>query len=1069
MDGLSIATGALSLADVCWRVAKFLRDIPAAIHGIQKEIDALIVEVESMESVAKSVNEYLCDEPAAAGPSAANMENLRKNCRKSLETCEKIVKDLDSLVQKIRGSPKSRVSPLDALSKESRRRKHAADLQKLRGRLSLEKQNLHILLTGINLYNHRAPGAAFDHVSSGLHSQIDEFKRRIETLERQLQSSHEVHRDRDEDNATMADISQFQSSVKFVAAAMRAATPDKSFDTPQPVKSVYTGRASYMERLKDILLPSNSDQAVQKQQRFVIYGMGGSGKTQFCCKFAEANRKSFWGVFCIDASSHERIKQSYAKIANFGKVEPNHIAVMHWLSNWERRWLLLIDNADDAEMELDHYFPKGDRGNIIITTRNPGLRGHGNVGPKYFEFKGMEVGEASDLLLKVVEMKKPWSADVLSWATQITEKLGFLALAITVAGVAIRDGIYSLSTYLPSFNRYWEQIRRSPNPHPDTEYRKMFATFEMSYRKIEEESSVASKDAIRIFQMFAFFHFNNIPFDILQKAIVNGGIEKRAEENADQEALRGPLTWYQWYNYIRFYALDFIAATDPSPPSLPPFIQEDGESGILNERRVRYALSRLTQMSLIMKNPENDSFSMHPLIHLWARERPGMSTSNQALWSNIAAMTLAQSILLPPLGNSEEEELFRRDILPHIDHVRTCQEAIARTIRQNRKDFWSRLVQWLEIEPSLGRSQVIIYAKFSRVFAQTGRWKDAAELQQSVKEYTDRFLGLGHPATRRITLALAFTYWNQGKSDLAEDLQKEVLQACNSLGPDSHETLMTKDVLGQTRWQQGRYSEAREFQQDAVDGLLRLHGPKHEDTLSAMRSLGRTMAKFYEDEDLKEAQRLLRIAFDGMSEILGPKHLKTLDAREDLAMLDLLQEQNLSVAAETMQQVLDCRKDKLGKEHPYVLLAMANLARVKTALGEHSEAETLVRTGLEIADRNLGENHIGTLMGRTVLGIILTNESRFGEAEATLLQVMEKQRFLTSSRGDFHPDRLGTMIELCRCYKLQRKYDESICLCDEIIQGLQQISLKQHPLERKTEAEKQDLIERKRVAEGIEA
>ena len=352
------------------------------------------------------------------------------------------------------------------------------------------------------------------------------------------------------------------------------------------------------------------------------------------------------------------------------------------------------------------------------------------------------------------------------------------------------------------------------------------------------------------------------------------------------------------------------------------------------------------------------------------------------------------------------------------------------------------------------------------MFAQNGRWNDAEELQLSVKRYTDRVLGLSQPATRRITLALALTYWNQGRGDEAADLQDAVLQACiTSLGPSSHKTLMTMDLLGQTRWQQGRYSEARMLQEHAVDGLVKLKGLKHEDTLSAMGSLGRTIAKFY--ENLNEAKRLLKLALDGMIEILGPTHLKTLVVKEDLAMLALQMEEKFSMASEMMQQILDSRKGKLGKEHPYTLLAMVNLARVKTAMARHSQAELLVRSGLSIADRNLGENHIGTLMGRTVLGSILIRESRLAEAESTLLGVIDKQRHLSSYRGDFHPDRLGAMIELAWCFRLQGKLDESIRLCDETIEGLGKISLKEHPLEKKMKAHKRELIEMKRVEAGM--
>jgi tetratricopeptide (TPR) repeat protein len=336
------------------------------------------------------------------------------------------------------------------------------------------------------------------------------------------------------------------------------------------------------------------------------------------------------------------------------------------------------------------------------------------------------------------------------------------------------------------------------------------------------------------------------------------------------------------------------------------------------------------------------------------------------------------------------------------------------------------------------------FAKFSFIFAHNGRWKDAEELQLAVKAYTDRVLGPDHRSSRRITLALAQTYWNQGRGDEAAELQDTVLQACIKwLGPDDYETLMAEELLGETRWQQGRYSDARVLQQHAVNGLTKLKGSGDEDTLTAMGRLGRTEAKFY--ENLDEAKKHITEAFRGLSNLLGPKHTKTLSVQEDLALLALQMKEDLLDPLEWLQHVLACRHEKLGKEHPYTLLAMTSLARVKTALGAHDEAEDLVRRGLSITERNLGKGHIGYLMGKTLLGTILTNQSKYAEAESTLLEVMEKQRHLSACRGDFHPDRLGAMIELVSCHRLQGKLDESIQYCDEVIKGLQRISATQHP------------------------
>lgn len=750
------------------------------------------------------------------------------------------------------------------------------------------------------------------------------------------------------------------------------------------------------------------------------------------------------------------------------KVEPNYNAVMNWLSNREERWLLIIDNADNPRIELHEYFPKGDRGHIIITTRNPSHKIYGNVGPGSFEFHGMNDDDASALLLRTAQLAQPWDADSSSWATKITRKLGSLALALIHAGAAIRTGLCTLKDYLSFYDQDWERIRRTWRPSLDSsdldeDYMSAHTTYEVSYRGIEGKGTESSEDAIQLLKMLSFFHFKNIRFDILTNAIVNCEIEKVQQEKADLEESNRVSGWYQRYNYLRMSLLKIIMS-DRSPPALPRFIREGRELRAVDVPRVRYALKELTQMSLITYHESNDSYSLHPLVHRWARQRPAMSTKEQAVWSQAAASTLAHAILLPPLGDTEADELFRRDILPHIDHVRSCQEALKQSILKNRQRRWPKFLDWPGIGPKFSRAQVVVFAKYSLVYAQNGRWNDAEMLQLAVKEYTDGALGLDHPVARRITLALALTYWNQSRGDEAANLQDTVLKACvASLGPSDHETLMTMDILGQSRWQQGRYSEAKILQREAVDGLKKLRGLKHEDTLSAMGNLGRTLAKFY--ENLDEAWLLLEQSFNGMKEILGLTHLKTLIVREDLAMLTLQMGKQLSMPSEAMQQVLDSRKEKLGKEHPYTLLAMVNLARVNIALNQLSQAEELVRSGLEIADRNLGEDHIGTLMGRTVLGTILIHESRFDEAEATLLGVIEKQRHISLYRGDFHPDRLGAMIELAWCYREQKRFDESLQLCNETIEGLRTISLTEHPLERKMKEQRRELIELKRAEE----
>jgi signal recognition particle GTPase len=48
---------------------------------------------------------------------------------------------------------------------------------------------------------------------------------------------------------------------------------------------MFTGRKDILERLRRFLDPSNSSVILKMQRIFVLYGLGGAGKTQIMSKF----------------------------------------------------------------------------------------------------------------------------------------------------------------------------------------------------------------------------------------------------------------------------------------------------------------------------------------------------------------------------------------------------------------------------------------------------------------------------------------------------------------------------------------------------------------------------------------------------------------------------------------------------------------------------------------------------------------------------------------------------------------------------------------------------------------
>ena len=66
---------------------------------------------------------------------------------------------------------------------------------------------------------------------------------------------------------------------------------NKHYRVPYNLSSIFTGRDDIIQSISQRCLPSDNDQRPSIQKRFVLYGLGGSGKTQACVKFAQDYRE----------------------------------------------------------------------------------------------------------------------------------------------------------------------------------------------------------------------------------------------------------------------------------------------------------------------------------------------------------------------------------------------------------------------------------------------------------------------------------------------------------------------------------------------------------------------------------------------------------------------------------------------------------------------------------------------------------------------------------------------------------------------------------------------------------
>jgi hypothetical protein len=65
------------------------------------------------------------------------------------------------------------------------------------------------------------------------------------------------------------------------------------FYVPRIASSIFTGRADVSERVRQKFFATDRQKDGSQHKIFVLYGLGGSGKSQFCLKFAQDNRDKY--------------------------------------------------------------------------------------------------------------------------------------------------------------------------------------------------------------------------------------------------------------------------------------------------------------------------------------------------------------------------------------------------------------------------------------------------------------------------------------------------------------------------------------------------------------------------------------------------------------------------------------------------------------------------------------------------------------------------------------------------------------------------------------------------------
>ncbi|KAM5348926.1 hypothetical protein ACJ41O_008749 [Fusarium nematophilum] len=270
---------------------------------------------------------------------------------------------------------------------------------------------------------------------------------------------------------------------------------------------------------------------------------------------------------------------------------------------------------------------------------------------------------------------------------------------------------------------------------------------------------------------------------------------------------------------------------------------------------------------------------------------------------------------------------------------------------------------------------------------------------------------------------------DQGKFQEAEEMYERALEGYEkALGPHHTSTLNTVNNLGSLYKAQGKFKEAEEMYERALEGKEKALGPDHTSTLDTVNNLG----LLYSDQGkFQEAEEMYERALEGTEKALGPHHISTLGTADNLGSLYRAQGK-FKEAEEIYERALEGYEKALGPDHTSTLDTVNNLGVLYSNQGKFQEAEEMYERALEGYEKALGPHHTSTLMTVNNLGNLYKDQGKFKEAEEMYERALEGTE---KALGPHHASTLRTVNNLGILYKDQGKFKEAEEMYKRALEG----------------------------------
>ena len=535
-------------------------------------------------------------------------------------------------------------------------------------------------------------------------------------------------------------------------------------------------------------------------------------------------------------------------------MNENVDSIKRTLANRLQAWLLIFDNADDPDLSLAPYFPAGDRGDILITSRNPQCQAYNTVG--YQEVGRLSPNDSVSLLNKIIYGATSRSQEASEEGQKIVETVGHLALAIVQAGAYIRETSCSLHDYLELYKRRRRNLLQDLPKHLGTDYkRSVYATWQVTVDMIESMQDAVSYSALRLLSLLGFYHHDHIPIQM-------------------------------------FYNVRHQSQNTPVPDYLPWHESSSDDYQLL----VQASITLLASFSLVTRNADA-SLSLHPLVHEWCGDR---MLADEQLSYRRALSLLADSV---DWKFQTKDYTFRRSLVSHVQELLRLRNHGEVSEEQSMKQWpvlalilsesgWTTDAMKLQEETvklyrgKLGEDHPATLSSMAHLvqhYINAGRREEALQLAEEVIVRQKIKLGVDHSTTWWFMHNLAILYNSVGRRVQALQLTEDVLKLQkNKLGEDHPDTVTSMHNLAIWYCEVGRRAEALQLIEEVVKLWKSKLGEDHPNTLRSMHNLANV---YCEAGRRADALQLIKEVVNLRKSKLGEDHPRTLLSEELLANL----------------------------------------------------------------------------------------------------------------------------------------------------------------------------------------